>query len=182
MRFATLFAELGAKVTLVELLPHVLPQEDVRLARQFQILLRKRGIEVRVGARIDRVLRYDPDQVTVLLDGGDTLSAEKILVAVGRTPNTSALGLELLGVACDKRGYILVNERMETSVPGLYAVGDVTGGPLLAHVATHEGEVAAENCLGAGRERICGSYRCASMQRRRLPAWVLRRRGSGRRI
>ena len=151
--FATLFAELGAKVTLVELLPHVLPQEDVRLARQFQSLLRKRGIEVRVGARIDRVLRYDPDQVTVLLDAGDNLRAEKILVAVGRSPNTSALGLELLGVACDKRGYILVNERMETSVPGLYAVGDVTGGPLLAHVATHEGEVAAENCLGAGRER-----------------------------
>ncbi len=151
--FACLFAELGTAVTIVELLPQLLPQEDARAAKQFQSALRKKGIEVLVKTRLESVAEYRPDQVTVSLEGGRTLTAEKMLVAVGRQPNTAGIGLETVGVAVDERGYILVNERLETSVPGIYAIGDVTGGFLLAHVASHEGLVAADNILGGNRER-----------------------------
>ena len=151
--FACIFSELGTKVTLVELLPQLLPQEDARVAKQFQSTLRKRGVEVLVKTRLERVEEYGAHHVTVALEGGRTLTAETMLVAVGRQPNTSGIGLETAGVVVDERGYVIVNERMETSVPGIYAIGDVTGGFLLAHVASHEGLVAVDNILGGNRER-----------------------------
>lgn len=151
--FACMFAGLGTKVTLIELLPQLLPQEDARVSKQFQSILRKKGVEVLVKTRLERVQDYGPEHVTVALEGGRTLTAEKMLVAVGRQPNTRDIGLETVGVAVDERGYIVVNERMETSVAGIYAIGDVTGGYLLAHVASHEGLVAVDNILGRERER-----------------------------
>jgi dihydrolipoamide dehydrogenase len=151
--FASFFQELGSEVTLVDIMPQVLPQEDTRLARQFQQVLRKRGIEVLVKTKVERVVEYAADQVTVELSGGRELTAEKMLVAVGRQPNSAGLGLEEVGVRTDERGYVTVDERLETNVPGIYAVGDLNGGLLLAHVASYEGLVAVENCLGGRVER-----------------------------
>ncbi|NLE73603.1 MAG: dihydrolipoyl dehydrogenase [Actinobacteria bacterium] len=151
--FACLFADLGTKVTIVELMPQLLPQEDARAAKQFQSALRKSGVEVLVRTRLERVDEYAPDHVTVALEDGRTLTAEKMLIGVGRQPNTAGIGLEAVGVAMDERGYVIVNEHLETSVPGIYAIGDVTGGYLQAHVASHEGIVAVDNILGGRRER-----------------------------
>jgi dihydrolipoamide dehydrogenase len=151
--FASFFRELGVKVTLVDIMPQVLPQEDTRLARQFQQVLRKRGVEVLVKTKVERIIDYGPDRVTVELTEGKELSAAAILVSVGRQPNSAGLGLEEAGVKTDERGYVLVNERLETSAPGVYAIGDLNGGLLLAHVASYEGLVAVENCLGGERER-----------------------------
>lgn len=151
--FACLFGELRTRVTLIELMPQILPQEDVRLARQFQAILRRKGITVLTKTKVDEVLEYRPDGVTVRLSDGQIVSAQFMLVAIGRAPNTTGLGLDVAGVACNERGYILVDEGMRTSASGIYAVGDVVGGLLLAHVAAHEGLVAAENALGGSRRR-----------------------------
>ncbi len=98
-----------------------------------------RGLKRSWSRHAWRAWRSTGDQVTVSLEGSRTLTAEKMLVAVERQPNTAGIGLETVGVAVDERGYILVNERLETSVPGIYAIGDVTGGFLLAHVASLRG-------------------------------------------
>lgn len=151
--FASLFRELGTSVTVVELMPQLLPTEDVRVARQLQSVMRKAGVEVLTKTRLERVVEATPERVLVALAGGREVEAERMLVAVGRRPCTQGLGLESAGVSTDERGYVMVNERLQTSVPGIYAVGDVNGGLMQAHVASHEGIVAAENCTGQGRTR-----------------------------
>ncbi|NLT36206.1 MAG: dihydrolipoyl dehydrogenase [Gaiellales bacterium] len=151
--FAGLFGELGCRVTLIELMPQLLPTEDVRVARQLQGVMRKTGVEVLTKTRLEAVVEAEAERVVVTLEGGRRLEAEKMLVAVGRRPCTEGLGLQATGISMDERGYVMVNERLETSVPGIYAVGDVNGGLMQAHVASHEGMVAAENCTGAVRER-----------------------------
>lgn len=151
--FASLFAELGSKVTVVELMPQILPAEDTRVARQLQGAMRKNGIEVLTKTRLEKVLEADDERVKVLLEGGRELEAARMLVAVGRKPNSEELGLETAGVRLDERGYILVDEKLETTAAGVYAIGDVNGGQMQAHVASHEGLVAAENCTGGDRQR-----------------------------
>jgi len=151
--FASFFAELGTRVTMVEMMPQMLLQEDKRLAKQFQGLYKKRGIQVLLTTKVDAVTDYGKDLVTVRLSDGQELTVTKILVSVGRRPNTRDIGLEAAGVEADERGYVIVNEFLETSTPGVYAIGDVNGGLLLAHVASYEAWVAAENCLGARRAR-----------------------------
>ena len=145
--FASFFAELGTQVTMVEMLAQMLPLEDVRLSKQFQAAYRKRGIQVLLKTKVDAVVRYGEKDVTARLSDGSEVQVEKILVSVGRTPNTSDLGLDLAGVTTDSRGYIVVDDHLETSAPGVYAIGDVNGGLLLAHVASHEGLVAVANAL-----------------------------------
>ncbi len=147
--FASFFAELGTQITIVEMMPQMLPQEDNRLAKQFQGVYRKRGIQVLLSTKVEEITAYAADHVTARLSDGSEVTAEKILVSVGRSPNTSGIGLEEAGVEVDPRGYVKVDERLETSAPGIYAIGDVNGGLLLAHVASHEAVVAAENCVGA---------------------------------
>jgi dihydrolipoamide dehydrogenase len=151
--FASFFAELGTAVTMVEMMPQMLPQEDKRLARQFQGLYRKRGIQVLLNTKVDAVTEYGKDHAAVKLSDGQDLAVSKILISVGRQPNTSGIGLETAGVETDGRGYVVVNEFLETSAPDTYAIGDVNGGLLLAHVASYEAWVAVENCLGARRAR-----------------------------
>ncbi|MCL5735261.1 MAG: dihydrolipoyl dehydrogenase [Actinobacteria bacterium] len=151
--FATFFAELGTEITMVEMLPQMLPLEDKRISKQFQGLYRKRGIQVLLKTKVDRIDEYAQDYVVARLSDGSTLSVEKILVSVGRTPNSAGMGLEDAGVRTDGRGYIVVDDHMRTSVADIYAVGDVNGGLMLAHVASHEAFVAVDNCFGRDRVR-----------------------------
>ncbi len=151
--FASLFADLGSRITMVEMASQMLPYEDARLAKQFQGAFRKRGIQVLLNTTVEEITEYAVDHVSVRLSDGSEVTADRLLVSVGRRPNTSGIGLEEAGVALDERGFIKVSERLETSAPGVYAIGDVDGGMLLAHVASHEAWVAAENALGAQRDR-----------------------------
>lgn len=150
--FASFFAELGTQITMVEMMPQMLPLEDKRLSKQFQGVYRKRGIQVLLNTKVESIARYADDHVVAKLSEGAEITAEKVLVSVGRTPNTAGLGLERAGVETDARGYIVVDEYLETTAPGIYAIGDVSGGIMLAHVASHEAFVAVDNCLAARPE------------------------------
>jgi dihydrolipoamide dehydrogenase len=153
VEFADVFAAYGVPVTIVEALPRLLPIEDEEISKLLARSFAKRKIDVRVGAKVQAV-RAGRDGVTVELEHegqAARVEAAVVLMAVGRGPNTQALGLDALGVAMD-RGFVKVSPRMETSVPGVYAIGDLAGPPLLAHKASAEGIVAAEALAGhAGR-------------------------------
>jgi len=151
--FASFFAEMGTQVTMVEMMPQMLPLEDRRLAKQFQSVYRKRGIQVLLKTKVESILEYAADHVVAKLSDGSEMSADKILVSVGRRPNSSDLGLDTVGVELDGRGYVVVNDYLETTAPDIYAIGDVNGGMLLAHVASYEALVAVDNSLGGRRKR-----------------------------
>ncbi len=151
--FASIFAELGTKITMVEMLPQMLPLEDKRIAKQFQGVYRKRGIEVLLKTKVESIEEYAEDHVVARLSDGSQLSVEKILISVGRSPNSSGIGLKAAGVQTDARGYVVVDDHLLTSVPNIYAIGDVNGGMMLAHVASYEAFVAVDNCLGMERLR-----------------------------
>ncbi len=151
--FASVFSELGTKITIVEMMPQMLPLEDKRLAKQFQSIFKKKGIEVLLKTRVEGIAEYGADSITANIEGGQQITAEKMLVSIGRSPNTQDIGLDTVGVETDGRGYIVVNEKLETSAENVYAIGDVNGGILLAHVASYEGLIAVENCLGGDAER-----------------------------
>jgi dihydrolipoamide dehydrogenase len=146
--FACIFSTLGTSIVMLELMDRMLPTEDSRVAKQMKSTFRKAGIEVRTETTVEEVLEYRPDGIKVKLSTGDELEAEKLLVSIGRRFNSAGLGLAELGVETDERGRIIVDGSMKTSVDGIYAVGDVVGGILLAHTATFEGLVAAENVTG----------------------------------
>jgi dihydrolipoamide dehydrogenase len=145
--FASLFNGLGTLVVMVELLPRILPLEDEEISAAMDRELRKRGVTIHTGTQITQFQSHD-STVTATLADGTVLSAEKLLVSVGRGFNSKGIGLEQVGVALGRRGEILVNERLETNVPGIYAIGDVTGRAMLAHVASAQGKAAVENALG----------------------------------
>lgn len=145
--FASLFSALGTKVTLVEMLPRILPTEDEEVSALLAAELKKQGVTILVNARVDKAA-VGPDGVAATLADGSTVASAKVLVSIGRRFNTGGLGLKEAGVQLGRRGEIPVNERMETNVPGLYAIGDVTGKAMLAHVASAQGKVAARNILG----------------------------------
>ena len=109
--------------------------------------LKKRGVTVLTGTTVERLER-SPTTITAHLKDGTQVAAEKLLVSVGRGLNSRGIGLEQVGVQTGRRGEILVNERMETTVPGIYAIGDVVGKVMLAHVASAQGKVAVENIMG----------------------------------
>jgi dihydrolipoamide dehydrogenase len=142
LELGTAYAKLGSKVTVVEMLDTVLFGVEPELVRWVVRKLNALGVEILTGAKVTGL---DKNGVRV---GERTIEAEKILVSIGFKPNSEGLGLEDLGVARDGRGHIAVNERMETNVPGIYAIGDVTGAPYLAHRATKMGIVAAEAIAG----------------------------------
>jgi len=146
--FATIFNALGTKVTMIELLPRILPTEDERVSQQMKRILNKKGIEILTETTIEEISEYKPTGLKAKLSNGETLEAEKLLVSIGRSLNSANLGLDEVGVELGKRGEIVVNDHMESSVPGIYAIGDVVGGILLAHVASFEGICAAENAMG----------------------------------
>ncbi len=149
VEFADLFNAFGVQVTVVEMLDRLLPLMDADLGAALAWTLGRRGVQVHVGSRVAGIKALAGGlQATVATAGGELhLEADQVLVAVGRRPNVENLGLEMAGVRYDRSG-IAVDDRMQTNVPGIYAVGDVTGGVQLAHVAMRGGEVAVENALG----------------------------------
>jgi dihydrolipoamide dehydrogenase len=146
VEFASVWRSFGAEVTIVEMLPHLLPTEEESSSRLLERAFRRRGIAFRTGARFESV-KDTGSGVTVTLDGGTTIDADLLLVAVGRGPASAGLGYEEAGVAMD-RGYVLVDEYCRTSVPTISAIGDLTPGPQLAHVGFAEGILVAERLGG----------------------------------
>ncbi len=148
VEFATIFAAFGVQVTIVEMLPSLVPLEDAEISRALTQQFQRRGIQVRASTRLEQVRQVDGGLEAVVTGpgGSETLRAERLMVAMGRPPYTDGLGLDRIGVELNRRA-IKVNERMQTNVPGVYAIGDVVGGGL-AHVASAQGEVAVENALG----------------------------------
>ncbi len=147
--FASIYHSFGTKVTLIEMLPRVLPIEDEEVSADLEKALRRRGIKVMAGTKMSGFEKTDSGvRLSVEKDGkADTVEAEMLLVAVGRKPVTENLGLEALGIELE-RGYIKVNPTMQTAVPHIYAIGDVVNTPWLAHVASAEGILAAEHMAG----------------------------------
>ncbi|MBI4379740.1 MAG: dihydrolipoyl dehydrogenase [candidate division NC10 bacterium] len=145
VEFADIYHAYGTAVTVVEMLPMILPQEDAEIAGLLNRSLRRRGVRIMTGTKVEEVVvEAEGAKVRVSTDGKtEELAAETVLVAVGRAANSEMGGLNELGVAKD-RGFVAVNQWMEASIPGIYAIGDVVGGPLLAHKASHEGIVAVE--------------------------------------
>lgn len=148
--FANIFRSLGTEITMVEMMPHSVSTEDEEISEMLERELKKRKIKLILNTKVEKVVREDEGVVATLTDGSE-IRAEKILVSIGRAFNTDDIGLEESGINKGKRGEILVNDKMETNIPGIYAIGDVTGGIMLAHVASTEGLVAVENALGGNR-------------------------------
>ncbi len=145
VEFADVYAAYGVRVTILEALPRILPIEDEESSKELARAFRRRGIELTTGAKVASVTRGGPG-VHIETDQG-RLEAEQVLMAVGRAAKVKGLGFEAAGVQLD-RGFVTVSSRMETSVQGVYAIGDMAGPPLLAHKAMAEGVVAAEAIAG----------------------------------
>lgn len=149
--FACIFAELGTEITVIDVMPSILPGVEKEVSRQLQIIFKKRGINVKTNAIINEV-RKGPDNVTAVLENGDELTAEKMLISIGRSFNSAGLGLESLGVGLGPKGEIIVDSRLRTNVPNIFAIGDITNKIQLAHVASAQGIVAVENIMGTEKD------------------------------
>ena len=146
VEFASIWKSFGSEVTIIEGLPHLVPNEDESLSKGLERAFRKRGIDFKLGVRFAGVEQHE-NGVVVSLEDGNKLEAELLLVAVGRGPNTAGLGYEDQGVAMD-RGYVLTNERLQTNIPGVYAAGDIVPGLQLAHRGFQQGIFIAEEIAG----------------------------------
>ena len=148
--FATIWNSYGVQVSLVEMLPNVLPMEDGEVSAELGKAFIKRGIKVYTGHKVESLSATENGvSVKVSNENGQTsIEAEQALVAIGFRPNTENLGLEETGVSLNPKGFIEINEKMATNVPGIWAIGDVTGKLLLAHVASTQGIICAENMAG----------------------------------
>ena len=156
VEFASIFSRFGTEVTIVEMLPRVLPVEDHEVSDELKKLLSKKKVKILTEARLENVeLVEGMVQATVALPGGETrtIKTEKALIAVGRMPMSEGIGLEKLKVTTT-RGFIQVDEHMETTSPGIYAIGDVVPTQQLAHLASHEGILAMRHIAGEQTEPI----------------------------
>lgn len=150
LEFASIFRSFGSEVTVLEFCPNILPRFDSDLAKRLKQSLSKRGINIEVQAQVTRI---DGNSVTYIKkDKEFTVQADMVLMAVGRRPNVEGLNLEAAGIDYTRKG-ITVNDSFETSVPGVFAIGDVTGGIMLAHAATYQG-LHALNCICGGQDSI----------------------------
>ena len=151
VEFASIYRSFGAEVTVVELLPRLIPIEDVDLGRELERSFKKRGIKVHTGTRVETVTPGGKSVELLALKGDKKieLEAEVLLVAIGRAPVTADVGIEESGVKLGERGFVEVDAMMRTAAPGVYAIGDLLATPALAHVASHEGVVAVEHAAGA---------------------------------
>lgn len=159
IEFAYVYSVFGSRVTIVEMEKQLLPGTDTEVVRELERIFKKRGIEILTGAKFHSLEKF-PGRVEVMLESEGDLkhrTANKVLVAVGRSPFSTGLGLESLGVECN-RGYIKVNERLQTANDTIYAIGDVNGPPLLAHAASEEGIASVEFMTGR-REKALNHLR-----------------------
>ncbi|NBW73785.1 MAG: dihydrolipoyl dehydrogenase [Microbacteriaceae bacterium] len=146
VEFASIWKSFGCDVTIIEGLPNLVPNEDPSVSKALERAYRKRGINFKTGVRFSGV-QQSATGVVVTLESGETFDAELLLVAVGRGPNTAGFGYEENGIKMD-RGYVLTNERLETSIPGVYAAGDIVPGLQLAHRGFQQGIFIAEELAG----------------------------------
>jgi dihydrolipoamide dehydrogenase len=149
VEFASVFATYGTRVTLVEMLPTIVPLEDSDIAEVLEHAFRARGMQILTGTKVEKVEVSDEGVRVVAASpqGTQDLSAAALLLAVGRAPNIEALGLEAVGVTVEQ-GFVQVGGGQQTSIPNIYAIGDVAGPPLLAHKAMAEGVIAVEHIAG----------------------------------
>ena len=154
LEFAQMFRRFGSEVTLIQRGPQLLPREDKDVADAVTEILREDGVTVLLKTTTEKVTA--DDGVTLTLGDGKTVSGSHLLVATGRTPNTDTLNLEAAGIETDDKGYISANERLETNVPGVYALGDVKGGPAFTHISYDDFRVAKANLLDGKSETIQG--------------------------
>ncbi|HHS13682.1 MAG TPA: dihydrolipoyl dehydrogenase [bacterium] len=152
LEMGSIYAALGSKVTVVEMMPSILPGADSDLVRLLSMSLRKSFESIRVNTRVEAAKELQGGIEVILSSGSqtDNMEFEQVLVTVGRIPNSEGLGLENTKIAADERGFILVDPMRKTAEPHIYAIGDVVGGAMLAHKATAEGRRAAENIMGKG--------------------------------
>jgi dihydrolipoamide dehydrogenase len=146
VEFSSVWRSWGSEVAIIEALPHLVPNEDESVSKQFERAFRRRGIDFTLGVRFQSVTQNESG-VVVTLENGETIEAEILLVAVGRGPATANLGFEEAGVTMD-RGFVLTNERLATNLPGVYAVGDIVPGLQLAHRGFQHGIFVAEEIAG----------------------------------
>jgi dihydrolipoamide dehydrogenase len=154
LEFATIWHSYGVDVTVIEILPRVLPREDEEISKELNKELTKRGIKIKTNIKFESIA-VSGDKVKVKLPG-ETLEVDQVLVATAFTPNSKGLGLEAVGIKISDRGMVEVNEKMQTNVPNIWAIGDVTGKLMLAHVGSAMGIVCAENI--AGQETVTLDY------------------------
>jgi dihydrolipoamide dehydrogenase len=144
LELGSVWSRLGAKVTVLEYLNRILPGMDDELASEAKKIFEKQGLSFRLGVRVTGA-RREGDGCVVEVDGGEPVSCDRVLVCVGRVPNTDGLGLASIGLALDERGRVPVDAHFRTSVPGVYAIGDVIAGAMLAHKAEDEGVACVEH-------------------------------------
>jgi len=149
VEMATVYNRLGCRVSIVEIMPRIIPTHEAEIVSAVDSALRKDGVSIHCGARVETIEGAGDGKRVVFTTDGETqvLKANIVAVTTGQKPNIEGLGLEECGIDANEGG-IKVNERMETSVPGIYAAGDVTGGMMLAHTGFAEGKAAAENAIG----------------------------------
>jgi dihydrolipoamide dehydrogenase len=154
LEFATVYTRMGAKVLVVEALPNILTGTDLEISKTLGRILKKQGIEIALATKVETIEKTGDQKVNATFNGEytsnkpETREFDMVLVAVGRRPVTDTLNLEAAGLKTDEKGFIAVDAQRKTSVDGIYAIGDITGGPLLAHKAMKEGVVAAEVIAG----------------------------------
>jgi dihydrolipoamide dehydrogenase len=146
LEMGSVWARLGAQVTVLEYLDRILPGMDAELAQEAKKVFEKQGIVFQLGAKVTGA-RATATGAVVEIAGRSAIECDRVLVSVGRVPNTQNLGLEALGIALGPRGFIPVNEHFETQVPGVFAIGDVIGGAMLAHKAEEEGVACVEHLV-----------------------------------
>ena len=146
LELGSVWRRLGAKVTVLEYLERILPGMDAEIAREAERIFEKQGIEFKLGARVVSATRSG-NEVTVGIDGQDSIRCDRVLLAVGRAPNTDELGLASVGIELDPRGRVPIDDAFRTYVPGFYAIGDVVRGPMLAHKAEEEGVACVEHIV-----------------------------------
>jgi dihydrolipoamide dehydrogenase len=151
VEFATVWSSYGVDVTIVEMLPRIVPLEDEEISKELEKEFKKRKIKTMVGHKVESVEATATGvKVKVSAEGKETiLEADQALVAIGFRPNSKGLGLEEVGVKISERGFVEINEKMQTNVPGIWAIGDLTGKLMLAHVGSAMGIICAENIAGA---------------------------------
>ena len=157
MEFADIYTSYGTEVTILEALDRILPLEDAEVSKFMERTYKKRKIAIHTGARMEGASVHDDGVKVTFTDSkgaAHELDVERVLLAVGRQPNTEDVGLDAAGVALDERGFVQVDAQMRTNVPGVYAIGDCAGNQLLAHKASHEGIACVENIAGQGHGTV----------------------------
>jgi dihydrolipoamide dehydrogenase len=149
--FANIFSSFSPAVTVVEMLPGILSTEDEEISKIIQRVFREKNVNIFTNSKVDSFKKSNKN-FECTISGGHSVSVDKVLISAGRKPNSNNIGLGNVGVGMDRNGYIKVSPYLKTSVDGIYAIGDVTGGSQYAHVASMEGEIAVENIAGRAEE------------------------------